>query len=73
MVKREFRLRYGNEDRRSEKQGGNSPKADREDLQTLSLVVTRTGNAILILSSDGAVQRSNEGEGANEAKGKGIF
>ncbi len=60
MVKREFRLRYGNEDRRSEKQGGNSPKADREDLQTLSLVVARTGNAILILGSDGVVQWSNE-------------
>ncbi|MEM6470691.1 MAG: response regulator [Planctomycetota bacterium] len=62
MAKREFRLRLGVDDRT----GSDAPasdaaaRADREDLQTLSMVVARAGNPIVILGKDGKIGWCNE-------------
>lgn len=55
MAEREFRLRLGKDNRSGKDGGDRGANADREDLQTLSMVVARAGNPIVILGSDGTI------------------
>ncbi len=57
MAEREFRLRLGVEDPAS---GELAARADRENLLTLSMVVARAGNPIVILGKDGKIGWCNE-------------